>query len=41
MKQAKIIVNKKPKLRHGVLTVRHPNGDVESIRLCNCCEEPK
>ena len=34
---AKVIVNRKPKLLHGFHTIRHPNGEVESVRLCQCC----
>lgn len=39
----RMIVNRIPKLRHGWLTVRHANGNLEYVRLCPCCtkEPPK
>ena len=35
--QPRIVVNRKPKLRHGFHTIRHPNGEIEKVRLCLCC----
>ena len=31
------VVNRKPKLLHGIHIIKHPNGETEQVKLCPCC----